>query len=272
MAVNLEMSVEYEAPNYQNVKKPNKNAPLPARNTQYRGAFRLAGVCIGLMCIVQATLNIVLRLFFTSPVAVELLPPSCDNHTLSIYTAQLQSRYETLVKEKEELDASYSSLRNMRDQIRMEKEKLQNKLSNIAEELNKPGWVAFRSSLYYMSTEQKNWFQSRADCRKSGADLVIIKSREEQDFIEMLRRGNRAWIGLSDQATEGVWKWVDGSALTKTVFWLNQEPNDYKGNEDCVLTGYDPDDGRPVTDILNKWNDDTCTINAFWICEKNVSF
>lgn len=37
MAVNLEMSVEYEAPNYQNVKKSNTKAPLPARNTQYRG-------------------------------------------------------------------------------------------------------------------------------------------------------------------------------------------------------------------------------------------
>lgn len=37
MAVNLEMSVEYEAPNYQNVKKPTTKAPLPARNTQYRG-------------------------------------------------------------------------------------------------------------------------------------------------------------------------------------------------------------------------------------------
>lgn len=69
----------------------------------------------------------------TSPVAVELLPPSCNNHTLSIYTAQLQSRYETLVKQKDQLDASYSSLRNMRDQIRTEKEKLQSKLSSIGQ-------------------------------------------------------------------------------------------------------------------------------------------
>lgn len=54
-------------------------------------------------------------------------------------------------------------------------------------------------------------------------------------------------------------------------FWLSQEPNDYRGNEDCVQTGYIPDDGRPATDILNTWNDDTCTSNAFWICEKNIS-
>ncbi|KAK3507754.1 hypothetical protein QTP70_035267, partial [Hemibagrus guttatus] len=166
------------------------------------------------MCIVQATLNIVLRLFFTSPWAVELLPTICNNHTLYIYTARLQSRYETLVKEKDQLDASYSSLRNMRDQIQTEKEKLQNKLSNIAEEFKNPEWISFRSSLYYMSAEEKDWIQSRDDCRNRGADLVIIKSREEQDFIEMLRRGNRAWIGLSDQTTEGKWKWVDGTALT----------------------------------------------------------
>ncbi|XP_047657560.1 uncharacterized protein LOC113642171 isoform X3 [Tachysurus fulvidraco] len=155
MAVNLEMSTQFEAPNYLNVGKPKKMSPSPARNTQYGvGAYRLAGVCVGLMIIVQASLNIVLRLYFTS----ELLPPNCGNDTAS----------------------------HERDQLQMEKDKLQEKLSNIAEELKKPRWDLFMSSFYYVSAERKNWFDSRAECTKNGADLVIIESKEEQKWKERM--------------------------------------------------------------------------------------
>lgn len=42
------------------------------------------------------------------------------------------------------------------------------------------GWVRFQSSLYFFSTEEKNWYESRLDCEQKGADLVIINNQEEQ--------------------------------------------------------------------------------------------
>ncbi|KAF5892656.1 C-type lectin domain family 4 member E-like isoform X1, partial [Clarias magur] len=77
----------------------------------------------------------------------------------------------------------------------------------------KLGWTYSNSSFYYTTSEQKSWEESRQNCRERGADLVIINSREEQEFINLLRRGRVAWIGLSDSVAEGEWKWVDGTQL-----------------------------------------------------------
>ncbi|GLD73669.1 C-type lectin domain family 4 member M-like isoform X2 [Lates japonicus] len=77
----------------------------------------------------------------------------------------------------------------------------------------KQGWVYFQPSFYYISSTKKSWQDSRDDCLRRGADLVIINSREEQDFTRKFHK--ISWIGLTDRETKGEWKWVDGTPLTK---------------------------------------------------------
>ncbi|XP_049328020.1 CD209 antigen-like protein D [Astyanax mexicanus] len=130
-----------------------------------------------------------------------------------------------------------------------------------ADKAVRDGWIYFSSSLYYVSTERKSWTESRNDCRKRGSDLVIINSREEQVFINTLRKGQLVWIGLSDGETEGVWKWVDGSELI-TGFWYPGQPDNY-GEEDCVFYGFG-------SDPVKNWADYPCNRDLIWICEKRI--
>ncbi|KAI4903700.1 hypothetical protein NFI96_029697 [Prochilodus magdalenae] len=148
-----------------------------------------------------------------------------------------------------------------RDRLRAERDGFQRRLSELERNFTEPGWIYFNSSMYYISNIQRSWNESRQDCIKRGADLVIVNSREEQDFIEMLRRGQKAWIGLTDSAKEGDWKWVDDSALT-TGYWKYWEPNG-NGDEDCAVTGYGSAPEK-------SWADFPCGYKSVWICERRV--
>ncbi|XP_047008369.1 hepatic lectin isoform X2 [Ictalurus punctatus] len=130
--------------------------------------------------------------------------------------------------------------------------------------LVKQGWILFNSNLYYIPTEKKSWTESREDCRERGADLVIINSAEEWEFIiKQLGESNRAWIGLSDRDTEGEWKWVDGTELKSgTGYWYKGEPNNQHNNEDCAEIWTFPD--------KKAWNDRPCSEKQWWICEINI--
>uniref|UniRef100_A0A8C7V2J4 C-type lectin domain-containing protein n=1 Tax=Oncorhynchus mykiss TaxID=8022 RepID=A0A8C7V2J4_ONCMY len=89
----------------------------------------------------------------------------------------------------------------------------------------------FKSSWYYISTEKRNWEESRRDCLRRGTDLGIINSREEQVFV------NRFWevrIGLTDRDEERIWNWVNGTPLS-TGYWASRQPNSHLGrDEDCA--------------------------------------
>ena len=131
------------------------------------------------------------------------------------------------------------------------------------------------------------WSQAQtaaAASSKYGAQgyLATITSQAENDFIATQLKSD-SWIGASDAAVEGVWRWVTGpesgeqfwqgngqNAGSNTVngmyaHWNNpvtggtgQEPNDSGGNEDCAEFYYSNN---------GLWNDLNCSSTLGYIIE-----
>ncbi|XP_053335437.1 CD209 antigen-like protein E [Clarias gariepinus] len=193
-------------------------------DTAWSRCYRVTAVCVVLLCVLLLTAITVLWI-----------------------------KYNNL-KTENELQKHNNTLTILKEQFQRERDELQ-KFSIL-------GWFYFNSRVYYISTEHKNWTESRQYCRERGADLVIINSKEEQEFINKLLNYRRAWIGLSDRDREGEWKWVDDTPLI-TGFWASGEPNSKAGDEDCVITG-------ESSDPMLNWGDYSCNEQYIWICEKTI--
>ncbi|XP_056265552.1 CD209 antigen-like protein E [Pseudoliparis swirei] len=206
-----------------------------------KSSCRAAAVVLGLLCLLLLTGLITLVCLFSKG---------------NSERDQLQTSYTNLTKERDQLQTSYTNLTKERDQLQTRVEYILNYFQKIIQEL---GWVYFYHSFYYTSSNRTSWQQSRADCLQRGGDLIVINSKEEQDFAIQFQRCT--WIGLTDGEAEGIWKWVDGTALN-TSYWLNGEPNDLE-REDCAEIA--------LFDKETSWNDQSCIVDNFWICEKMMA-
>ncbi|VFV21836.1 c-type lectin domain family 10, partial [Lynx pardinus] len=123
-------------------------------------------------------------------------------------------------------------------------------------------WLEFEGSCYWFSRSGKTWPEAEKYCRLENAHLVVVNSREEQNFVQEHIGSLHAWMGLSD--AEGAWKWVDGTDYeTNFKNWRPGQPDDWHGHglgggEDCAH--FHPDG----------WNDDVCQRPYRWVCEARL--
>uniref|UniRef100_A0A8C2HEE6 C-type lectin domain-containing protein n=1 Tax=Cyprinus carpio TaxID=7962 RepID=A0A8C2HEE6_CYPCA len=125
--------------------------------------------------------------------------------------------------------------------------------------LKTSGWFHSDFSFYFMSSMKKSWDESRRYCTERGADLIIINSREKQDFVTKITDKREFWIGVTDIVEEGTWKWVDGTSVT------SGEPNGGK-LENCAVTYL-----KKNPELIG-WIDVNCNGAYQWICEKSSWF
>ncbi|KAK2840183.1 hypothetical protein Q5P01_013923 [Channa striata] len=191
------------------------------------------------------------------------------NSNLSSLTAekdQLKSKLSSVTREKDQLNDRLSSLTREKDELNatlIEITKERDRLESVTRKHCPAEWTIFSSSCYFLSSQSDSWTNARRDCQNKGADLVLIESLKEQEFLSGFT-SESAWIGLSDRDEEGTWKWIDGTTMT-FGYWDVEEPNNSVANSN---------DGEDCAEIKvqkgHKWNDKPCNLFVRWICEKKV--
>ncbi|XP_056434241.1 C-type lectin domain family 4 member C-like [Gadus chalcogrammus] len=152
--------------------------------------------------------------------------------------------------------------------IDRDREQLLQKLKNVTEQRDSllckqdcpVGWDKFSCKCYFLSNEQESWIKSRELCVSLGADLVVLNNKEEMDFIS--RYGGTIWLGATDEASEGLWRWVDGTVLSvDNPSWFSGKP-DGGMDMNCLINDWE--------DTNFKWMDERCKEINYRLCEYNL--
>ncbi|XP_069505662.1 galactose-specific lectin nattectin-like [Ambystoma mexicanum] len=125
-------------------------------------------------------------------------------------------------------------------------------------------WKLHNLHCYYFSTDMKTWHESKDTCASLQSHLLVVNDRNEQVFISSKMNGGnyiKYWIGYSDEGTEGLWYWVDGSRVM-WKFWKLGQPDNHRKLEHCATT--------EESCTLDSWNDDTCSKKYRYICERDA--
>ena len=83
----------------------------------------------------------------------------------------------------------------------------------------------FQGSQYYKSDANLNFDLARGAASDAGGHIVQITSAEENEFIRQNIGTDLCIIGVNDEATEGVWRWTDGSTASYLNFPSNLNNN-----------------------------------------------
>ncbi|AFZ24601.1 Ca2+-binding protein, RTX toxin [Cylindrospermum stagnale PCC 7417] len=95
-------------------------------------------------------------------------------------------------------------------------------------------YYQFNGSIYHLSTYAP-WQEAQNEAESLGENLVTINSQAEQDWlVNTFTFGSQTfWIGLTDQVTEGQFRWANGETSTYTN-WEPGEPNNTNNREHYV--------------------------------------
>ncbi|XP_078578923.1 uncharacterized protein LOC144863535 [Branchiostoma floridae x Branchiostoma japonicum] len=129
------------------------------------------------------------------------------------------------------------------------------------------GYVRFQDRCFKFYTYKRNYAGARSACRAVGASLAMPKDQATNNFLfnqltTYPTGSSFTWFGLTDLAQEGTFVWEDGTPLTGWSNWNPGNPDDHQSDEDCahwyIPNGY-------------KWNDRSCSISQYFVCEVNAT-
>jgi serine/threonine protein kinase len=117
--------------------------------------------------------------------------------------------------------------------------------------------VPFNGKWYRFYPECPTWHAAKEKCERLNGRLAVVTDQATWTFVKGLLGDKWAWLGATDEKSEGVWSWVDGSSMTLKK-WQSGEPNNRDAKQHYLkasMKGWrdDPKQSSEVDGYLCEW-------------------
>ncbi|WP_157859810.1 C-type lectin domain-containing protein [Prochlorococcus marinus] len=102
------------------------------------------------------------------------------------------------------------------------------RLSELRKKVKPGREILERGNSFYTIVDGPSWVEAEANAVKLGGHLVTINDEEENKWLAENFDYIGKWIGLTDSAHEGVFKWASGASVDFTN-WAADQPDNYHG-------------------------------------------
>ncbi|XP_039400314.1 B-cell differentiation antigen CD72-like [Mauremys reevesii] len=135
---------------------------------------------------------------------------------------QLQQREATLKGTKEELARVQEEKREIKEKLKQTESSLSSICPCEQTDCCPAGWVLYRGKCLFVSKEKTtNWEESRKECDRQSAQLLIAKSWDRETMLNFLRNTDvQYWIGLRKDVNKEA-QWIDNSPFEKDWSYWN---------------------------------------------------
>ncbi|XP_044064187.1 C-type lectin domain family 4 member A isoform X2 [Siniperca chuatsi] len=242
------------------VKPKGTTTTVPDGEAAAHSDFRVLAVCLGILCVL-----LVASISATIYISVVMTEKKANLRKLTAANQQLVMERNILKRQTEEMSRVTDNLNRTLGFIQ--------KFDNFPVEEYCPekkcqpckrNWILFQKKCYLFYNENppwKTWEDSQKYCQKTIADLVVIDSLQEQEFINnhikyYYDKDHGYWLGLHDKNSDNNWLWVDGHNDT-VRYWIKK---DIVTTDKCALV-------IPEKQPTASWNPAYCKMENKFICE-----
>ncbi|HEX7478529.1 MAG TPA: C-type lectin domain-containing protein [Polyangiales bacterium] len=118
-------------------------------------------------------------------------------------------------------------------------------------------YVRYGKHGYWMCPGPSSWNGAETSCQSVGLHLVSIDDQAEHDALWAQASATDTWIGYSDAALEGSWRWVDADPSTYTDWNIGAPSTSTASN--CALM---------LASAGGSWSDAACSAQHAFTCER----
>ena len=119
---------------------------------------------------------------------------------------------------------------------------------------------------YTLMNEALSWSDANAACLAKGLHLASVLSATENALLVTAAAGNDVWIGGTDAASEGTWKWIASGAVLSYTNWIYDQPDNFSDQPD----NYGNHENCLDFKESGKWNDLLCDYKRKYVCESRA--